>query len=369
LPPPNKGGPAALPLVVNRSVTDTARVLLVFIDGLGLGRPEPEENPLAGPGGPPLLGPLLAGPEGAPRPGEARRVSFAGRAGHLTAADAVLGVRGLPQSATGQTALLTGANAPALMGRHINAYPTGRLRRLLEERNLLTLGARAGRRVTFLNMFRPDGLELILSGKRRPSATTAAALSAGLKLRTVEDLLAGRAVYHDVTCWTIHGQHYGVPLVAPEEAAGRALAVTRNHDFCLYEYFLTDVAGHSQDRSLCQGVLDILDRFLAALVRGLDPAQDLVVLASDHGNIEDISRRTHTANPVPVLAFGSGTGEVVEGVTAITGVAPRLAARAGIPLPLEGGRPPGPGSEGAAGGSGRGRAGSRPAGPLGRDDE
>jgi hypothetical protein len=37
--------------------------------------------------------------------------------------DASLCVPGLPQSATGQAALLTGLNAPELMGRHIEGFP------------------------------------------------------------------------------------------------------------------------------------------------------------------------------------------------------------------------------------------------------
>lgn len=308
-------------------------VLFVFVDGLGYGAPDPASNPLvANKPALPFLGPLLAAPEGPPAPGEARPVRFEGCEGYLTSADACLGVPGLPQSATGQTTLLTGVNAAAFVGRHVNAYPTGRLRRLLEERNLLTLGAAAGRRVTFLNMFRPDGLELILSGRRRPSATTAAALAAGVRLRTVEDLLAGRAVYHDVTCWTIVGQHYGVPLVTPEEAARRALNVAREHDLCLYEYFLTDIAGHSRETELCSLVLGNLDRFLATCVRD-SGGRITLVLASDHGNVEDLSVGTHTANPVPVLAFGAGARSAVDGVGCITAVAGRLASLAGIPLP------------------------------------
>lgn len=313
-----------------------SRVLFVFVDGLGYGASDPEANLFFG-AEPPfaLLGPLLAGPESPPAPGVARPVSFAGVGGYLTSADACLGVPGRPQSATGQTALLTGVNAAAYVGRHMNAYPTGRLKRLLEERNLLTLGAAAGRRVTFLNMFRPDGLELILSGQRKPSATTAAALAAGLRLRTVEDLLAGRAVFHDVTCWTIVGQHYGVPMVEPGEAARRALSVAAEHDFCLYEYFLTDIAGHTQDRDLCLQALRNLDDFLAALVMGLGqggPGEGLTfVLASDHGNIEDLSVRTHTLNPVPVMAFGPGAREAVDGVCRIDQVAGRLAGLAHIP--------------------------------------
>ncbi len=334
-------------------------VLFVFVDGLGYGASDPEANPVADPDLT-FLAPVLAPAAGPPAPGEVRAVSFRGRSGFLTAADACLGVPGLPQSATGQTTLLTGVNAAAYVGRHVNAYPTGRLRGLLEERNLLTLGARAGRRVAFLNMFRPDGLKLLLAGQRRPSATTAAALAAGLRLRTVEDLLRGEAVYHDVTCWTIEGQDYGVPLVSPEEAAARALAVAGRHDFCLYEYFLTDLAGHAREKELTRKVLGNLDRFLAAVVGGL--AGSTVVLASDHGNIEDAASGTHTLNPVPVLAFGPGSRAAVSGVESITEVAGRLAELAGIPLDGSGGDRP----DAADGG---GQAGAAPADPLGKRGE
>jgi hypothetical protein len=311
-------------------------VLFVFIDGLGFGRGDPAENPLAD-GGLPFLGPLLAGPDGVPGAGLSRPVVFGGRTGYVVAADACLGVPGVPQSATGQTTLLTGYSAQAHVGRHVNAFPTGRLKTLLEEKNLLTLGVRAGRRVTFLNMFRPDGLKLLLDGDRRPSATTAAALGAGLRLRTVEDLLRGEAVYHDVTCWTIAGQDYGVPPVPASEAARRALEVARQHDFCLYEYFLTDLAGHSGDRDLCRTALTNLDQFLAGVLTGLDEERESAVLSSDHGNIEDLSRRGHTTNPVPVAAFGRGAREAVEGVVDISQVAGRLARLAGIPGVPEGG--------------------------------
>jgi len=305
-------------------------VFFVFVDGLGWGPADPEVNPVAEPGlG--FLGPLIAAPGGPPALGEVRPVDFAGVRGAVTAADSCLGVEGLPQSATGQTTLLTGVNAAAYVGRHVNAYPTGRLRSLLEECSLLALGVRAGRRVTFLNMFRPDGLELLLSGQRRPSATTAAAMAAGVRLRTVADLLAGESVYHDITCWTIHGQHYGVPLVPPEEAAQRALRAAREHDFCLYEYFLTDIAGHSQERDLCRKVLGNLDKFLAAVVGGLRGDRLTVVLASDHGNIEALTSKTHTRNPVPVMAFGPGAEAAVAGAGSIAEVAPRLAGMAGIP--------------------------------------
>jgi hypothetical protein len=80
-------------------------VLLFFIDGLGLGR-RGEGNPLS------LIEniELLANFEG-----ETSRIIFDGV---LTATDACLGVEGRPQSASGQTMILTGTNAPAILGHH-----------------------------------------------------------------------------------------------------------------------------------------------------------------------------------------------------------------------------------------------------------
>ena len=64
----------------------------------------------------------------------------------LRPVDACLGVPGLPQSATGQTALFTGVNAPALVGDHVTAFPTTPLRRVIAEHSLLNRPPRPGRR-------------------------------------------------------------------------------------------------------------------------------------------------------------------------------------------------------------------------------
>ncbi|MBI3975273.1 MAG: metalloenzyme, partial [Armatimonadetes bacterium] len=90
-------------------------VLLLFLDGVGLGEEDPQHNPWVRAPTPALralLGRPLAGQERIERDGVL-----------LIPTDATLGVPGLPQSATGQTALLTGLNAPALIGRHVTAYP------------------------------------------------------------------------------------------------------------------------------------------------------------------------------------------------------------------------------------------------------
>jgi alkaline phosphatase len=49
-----------------------------------------------------------------------------------------------------------------------------------------------------------------------------------------------------------------------------------------------------------------------------------VLVTSDHGNVEDLSTRTHTLAPVPVLAFGPAAARV-GGVRDLTHVAPLVA--------------------------------------------
>ena len=52
-------------------------------------------------------------------------------------------------------------------------------------------------------------------------------------------------------------------------------------------------------------ILDRLDRFLGSLWDAVSP-QTTVILCSDHGNIEDLTRGVHTTNPVPLLVKGPG---------------------------------------------------------------
>ena len=51
------------------------------------------------------------------------------------------------------------------------------------------------------------------------------------------------------------------------------------------------------------GALTTFDLFARAVI-ALRPADAQVFICSDHGNVEDLSTRSHTLRPVPVLAFG-----------------------------------------------------------------
>jgi phosphopentomutase len=52
-------------------------------------------------------------------------------------------------------------------------------------------------------------------------------------------------------------------------------------------------------------LLEVFDVVLSGLLQARGGDQDLIVLTSDHGNMEDLSQRGHTRNPVPALLIGS----------------------------------------------------------------
>jgi phosphopentomutase len=94
----------------------------------------------------------------------------------------------------------------------------------------------------------------------------------------------------------------------------------------MFEFFETDEAGHARSMERALDALDRLDALLRGIVRGLPRGGSLVV-ASDHGNLEDLSIRNHTRAAVPVLGFGPAAA-AVGGIRDLTQLAPTLLALA-----------------------------------------
>jgi hypothetical protein len=180
---------------------------------------------------------------------------------------------------------------------------------------------RRGIAVALANAYTPAYFEAVAARRLRYGAITLHALQSGVRLRTVDDLAAGRAVYQDLT--NARAQELGaeVPVIAPEDAGRNLAAAARGHTFTLFEFFQTDLAGHRR----IDGAVDIierLDRFLGGVLAHIDLGETLVILTSDHGNVEDGRTRAHTLNPVPALLVGAGRDAVSERLRAITDVAP-----------------------------------------------
>jgi 2,3-bisphosphoglycerate-independent phosphoglycerate mutase len=288
-------------------------VLLIFVDGLGLGEDEPDKNPVARARVRRLR---LLRDRAAPDP-----------TATLVPADACLGVPGLPQSATGQTSILAGVNAPAAVGRHINGYCTKSLAALLDGRSLFSRVKVGGGEAAFANAYTPAFLENL---PRFLSVSTVAAMRAGLTFRTLDDLARGEALFHDFTNRLLPERGYSLPIVRPREAGARLARLGERHTFTMYEHFLTDRAGHARDMARGVEILEKLEEFLDAVLSAMDLSAHLVVLASDHGNLEDLSTKRYTRNPVPAVFWGAGASEASAAVRTIADIAPAILRHLGV---------------------------------------
>lgn len=282
-------------------------VLLIFIDGVGIGT-RGAHNPLDG----------LDSEFFSIFKDEPPRLPFDGV---MAETDARLGVDGLPQSATGQTAILTGVNAAKLIGRHLHGYPSPRLKKALAEHSVYKKLIASNRLVTFANAYTRSYVD---NPPRFVSATTVAAQSAGVRLRMIEDLREGCAVSHDFTNRFLIEKGIEVDSCSPEAAGARLAAIAAGHDFTLYEHFITDRIGHAQRADLAREHLISLSSFVRAVLESTDLSRVTVILTSDHGNIEDLSTRSHTLNPVATLAFGPAREHIASRVRSLTDITPAI---------------------------------------------
>jgi hypothetical protein len=276
------------------------RLLFIFMDGIGLGADDPDRNPFARADMPTvraLLGGQALLSSAAP---------YEDDSATLLALDAGLGVAGLPQSATGQAVLLTGINIPSALGYHYGPKPNPEVAAYLDGDTLFSRLQRLGKKCALLNAYPPRYFDAIESGMRLYSSIPLAVTRAGLPLFTREDFLAGRALAADFTGqgWRDFLGYADAPVLAPRSAGVALAGLARNYDFAMFEYWASDYAGHKQDMDWAIAQLETFDAVLDGLLETWPAGEGLILVTSDHGNMEDLSVRRHTGNPVPALIIG-----------------------------------------------------------------
>ena len=297
------------------------RLLFIFLDGIGLGENDPETNPFARAKMPNLNG-LLAG-----RSLLRDSAPFHGERATLVAVDPAVGVAGLPQSATGQAMLMTGINIPAELGYHYGPKPNPEVAAYLKEATLFSRFAKEGKKAALLNAYPPRYFDGIDSGKRLYSSIPLAVINAGLLLFRHDDFFAGRALSADFTGqgWRTMLGFTDAPVMEPSQA-GRVLGrLAQEYDFALFEYWASDYAGHKQEMDNAIRLMETFDGVLGGLVETWDD-EGLILVTSDHGNMEDLSTRKHTKADVPALLIGSKVAreEFRRGMKDLTDVAPAI---------------------------------------------
>jgi hypothetical protein len=295
------------------------RVLFVFLDGVGIGRADPVGNPFLGARLPVLRGllgdrlPTLDDPVLHHR-GAREAVAFP--------LDASLGMAGRPQSGTGQTSLLTGVNGAELFGRHFGPWVPVALRPLVEERSVLRRVVDAGRSAVFANAYPREWSRT--RGDRRIAAPPLAARGAGLLTRAQPELAAGEAVSSEIVNdgWRARWPDEDIPSVTAEEA-GRVLGrLASGVALTFYAHYSTDTAGHSGSAEESRRALERVDRFLGGVL-ALLPADHLLLVASDHGNVEELEAG-HTLNPALGLLVGPDAAARAGALESLLDPAPAL---------------------------------------------
>jgi len=252
---------------------------------------------------------------------------FHGEKASLLAVDPAVGVSGLPQSATGQAILLTGINIPAELGYHYGPKPNPEVAAYLKNGSLFSDLTKAGKKAALLNAYPPRYFDGVDSGKRLYSSIPLAVTSAGLPLFRHDDLFAGRALSADFTGegWrTMLGYHHA-PVMDPPHAGQKLGALAKEYDFALFEYWASDYAGHKQQMDEAIHLMESFDGVLGGLVESWDD-DGLILMTSDHGNMEDLSTRRHTDADVPALVIGEKTArdKFTHGMKALTDIAPAI---------------------------------------------
>jgi 2,3-bisphosphoglycerate-independent phosphoglycerate mutase len=295
-------------------MAEHSHFLLVFLDGVGLGEAS-IHNPLSASESMPFLSELIGQPwlKGA----SADRAEL-----WFRPIDATLGVAGLPQSATGQTTLYTGQNAPAFLGRHQSGFANGALRQLIDKYGLFSQALALGATATLANAYSPDYFYAIARRTRRYSVCTLLNLSAKLPFRLQYEYDQGKAIFWNIIGETPPNVSIHRPPISPQIAGSRLAALSAEYSVTLFECYLCDYAGHAQDPERAIAYLQRIDRFLESAIAHLPPNITLL-LTSDHGNVEDLSSKRHTLNSVPLLAIGP-QAQAFAPIHDLTGITPQI---------------------------------------------
>ena len=271
-------------------------VLFVFLDGVGLGDDQAAYNPLVAAATPHLQALL----------GSALHQHYAHVCEDtllIRALDACLGVAGLPQSATGQSSLLTGHNAAAVMQRHYGPYPGPTLQKLLRQGTLFSDLEAHNKRCCLANAYATAYVQALQDAKQKSNVPVYAARHAGLLLRTEAEYRQGLAIAADLQGAYFHKQDSRVPVRTPAENGAMLADLARDYSLCFFDFWLSDLAGHRWDFAEACALVAKLDSFLGAVLAQRAP-DTTVLITSDHGNLEDKRSKSHSYNAVPLIVVG-----------------------------------------------------------------
>ncbi|NDJ63023.1 MAG: hypothetical protein GYB67_18025 [Chloroflexi bacterium] len=295
-------------------------ILLIFIDGIGLGPDDPATNPFA----------VAAMPTLTALTNGQRWLSDVGQQTSdraiLVPTDPRMGVPGKPQSASGQATILTGRVVPELIGEHYGPRPNPPIREMLAADNFFKQVVAHGLSAALLEAYPPQWHTAINSGKRLRSSYQQAAHEAGVIIFEEAHFRSGDALPVDWTgeAWRSQLGYTDTPVLSPFEAGRKMVALSRRYDFAMFPHWITDYIGHRGTLADAVRLLELIDGVMAGALDAWDADEGLLILTSDHGNMEDTSHGKHTENDVPTLIVGAEKAAFADGLTTLADLTPHM---------------------------------------------
>ncbi|MDZ4762952.1 MAG: hypothetical protein SGI73_00275 [Chloroflexota bacterium] len=295
-------------------------ILLIFMDGIGLGDDDPALNPFAA-----AKTPTLDALAGGHRWLRSTGMQIGARSIFIPT-DPRMGVAGKPQSASGQAAIVTGRNIPALIGEHYGPRPNEPIRALLAEDNFFKQVVARGKTAALIEGYPPQRLEEIARGKTLRASYQEALHQAGLPMFGIDEINRGDALAVDWTGegWRTHLGYTDSPIYTPDQGGRRMVELTRKYDFAMFSHWMTDFVGHRGTVEDGVRLLELFDSVMAGALSLWDDDEGLIVITSDHGNMEDMSHGKHTENDVATVVIGTGREAFAAGLTTLADIVPAM---------------------------------------------
>lgn len=312
-------------------------IFYMFIDGIGFGPDDPATNPFSRYAKSFFL-PLAGKPIPEDAPETLKKAVF-------LKTDASLGIKGLPQSATGQTSLWTGINACKVLQRHLSGFPTFTLKKIISKYSIIRVLEEHGFKADLLNCYTPAFTDYVKKNPRHVSASTLIQMASDKPLKNMDDLRQGKGLYMDITHEYLKEFSRGYlddsdDLFRVRDPYETGTSIIRNckeegYTLCIYEFFLTDKVGHKMHWEAAEKYIGELESFFKGVLETLNPEEDQLIVTSDHGNLEDLSVDVHTVNPVPTILYGKHTEALKSKIKAIVDIPTAIYDILGIKIELK----------------------------------
>jgi len=142
----------------------------------------------------------------------------------------------------------------------------------------------------------------------------------------IDEINRGDALAVDWTGegWRTHLGYTDSPIYTPDQGGRRMVELTRKYDFAMFSHWMTDFVGHRGTVEDGVRLLELFDSVMAGALSLWDDDEGLIVITSDHGNMEDMSHGKHTENDVATVVIGTGREAFAAGLTTLADIVPAM---------------------------------------------